>query len=72
MGSSARSSDPLGYQAATPGRDPEEAAVEDARVMSSPARVNDTSNWHGTADKTGTRGTAGDSALQETIRNVVG
>ena len=43
MDASARSSDPLGYQAATPGRDPEEAAVEDARVMSSPARVNDTS-----------------------------
>ena len=43
IGSSARSSDPLGYQAATPGRDPEEAVVEDARVVSSPARVNDTS-----------------------------
>ena len=43
MGSSARSSDPLGSQAATPGRDPEEAAVEEARVMSSPARVHDTS-----------------------------
>ena len=43
MDASARSSDPLGYQAATPGRDPEEAAIEDARVMSSPARVNDTS-----------------------------
>ena len=43
MGSSARSSDPLGYLAATPGRDPEEATVEDARVMSSPACVNDTS-----------------------------
>ena len=43
MDASARSSDPLGYQAATPGRDPEEAAVEDARVMSSPARVHDTS-----------------------------
>ena len=41
--SSARSSDPLGYQAATPSRDPEEAAIEEARVMSSPARVNDTS-----------------------------
>ena len=41
--SSARSSDPLGYQASTPSRDPEEAAIEDARVMSSPARVNDTS-----------------------------
>ena len=40
---SARSSDPLGYRAATPGRDPEEAAVEEARVMSSPARVHDTS-----------------------------
>ena len=32
-----------GYQAATPGRNPEEAAVEDARVMNSPACVNDTS-----------------------------
>ena len=43
MDASERSSDPLGYRAATPGRDPEEAAVEDARVISSPARVNDTS-----------------------------
>ena len=41
--SSERSSDPLGYQAATPDRDPEEAAIEDAIVMSSLARVNDTS-----------------------------
>ena len=43
MDSSERSSDPLGHQTATPGRDPEEAAIEDARVMSSLARVNDTS-----------------------------
>ena len=45
--SSARSSDPLGYQATTPSRDPEEAAIEDASVMSSPARVNDTSERSG-------------------------
>jgi len=40
---SARSSDPLGHRAATPGGDPEEAAVEEARVTSSPAHVHDTS-----------------------------
>ena len=34
MGSSERSSDPLGHQTATPGRDPEEVAIEDARVTS--------------------------------------
>ena len=43
MDASARPSDPLGYRADTPGRDPEEAAVEEARVMSSPAHVHDTS-----------------------------
>ena len=43
MDSSERSSDQLGHQTATPGRDPEEAAIEDVRVVSSPARVNDTS-----------------------------
>ena len=43
MDSSERSSDQLGHQTATPGRDPEEAAIEDARITSSLARVNDTS-----------------------------
>ena len=41
MDSAERSSDPLGYQAATPAWDPQEAAVEDA--YGSPSRVMDSS-----------------------------
>ena len=41
--SSERSSDPLGYRTATPVRDPQEAAIEDAVVTDSPTRVIDSS-----------------------------
>ena len=43
MDSSERSSDPLGYRTATPVRDPQEAAIEDAVVTDSPTRVVDSS-----------------------------